>query len=383
MNNDSYDDIPADVEITLDATPNGGKRTKGRPNSRRKLLGSIEEDVSHDTLETFALEEDNEEWFSPSRANKADGNYLITVGYPTSGKSTLHSQLYRLGEKKYQLEHLHMTGDKRGEISPHMEAKLDLWKRKFTEREAIDANAENELYEVAFSLTPPRKRDPRLDLRIIEVAGEDLRKLDSTPGGHEVSRLPEALEILLNNRDYSKVKITVAFIVDPSEDAEDVELLVNGFLSYMRANNPERLRHISFVVVISKPMEIVRELKQYQKAFKSDWDRLKNPPPLGRYKEPKDVDQAAAQTYIKCFRADMWRRLRNEASKNGEGKLFLSKLYIGDFKSTEYIEEGERIKTEIMVSESFTDANRILGFIYQSFTGRELNPKSMWNIFAR
>lgn len=379
MSNDSYEDFDPQE---LDAPQATARHSKQKTNSRAKLLGANKENLDA-SLGSFPLDDDNEEWFSPSRANKAEGNYLLTVGYPTSGKSTLHSQIYRLGEKKYQLAHLHMTGDKPGEISPHMEAKLDLWKRKFAERETIDGNAENELYEVAFAITPPRKRDPKLDLRIIEVAGEDLRKLDSTPGGHEVSRLPEALEILLNNRDFVKVKITVAFIVDPSEDAEDVEFLVNGFLSYMRANNPERLRHISFAVIISKPMEIVRELKLYQRAFKSDWDRLTNPPPLGRYKEAKDVDQAAAQTYIKCFRADMWRRLRNETAKAKTSKLFLSKLYIGDFMSTEYEEDGERVKTDLMVSESYKDTDRILGFIYHSFTGRELNPKSFWNVFLK
>ena len=80
---DDFDDEAGPSE-SVEESP----KPKRRPNSRDKMYGGIEDDIEVDDLGSGLGD-----GFSVERAKKAKGNYLITVGYPTSGKSTFHSML--------------------------------------------------------------------------------------------------------------------------------------------------------------------------------------------------------------------------------------------------------------------------------------------------
>ena len=100
------------------------------------------------------------------------------------------------------------------------------------------AEGEEHIFEIAFRVVPRTRPNRPLDLRIIEVSGENLRQLDNSATGDSVAQIPQAIGTLLNDDKLNQRNIIVAFMVDPSQDADPIEFLVDGFLSYMNVHGP-------------------------------------------------------------------------------------------------------------------------------------------------
>ena len=347
-------------------TPKNATRMRRR---RQQAQAVVETQQSNDYGDTFGLE----------AAEQARGNFLITIGYPGSGKSTFHSHLYRMCEEIHHVDPLNATGQPPSTVDPVMESRLNAWRRRYHLREQVERTDQGEanIYEIAFRITPKTRPNVPLDLRVIEVSGEDLRKLDNSSTGGSKADIPQAIGALLNDEKLKDRNVIVAIMVDPDPEADPIEFLVDGLLSYMNVNGQRRLKQTKFCIIIPKPLKMLEALKEYKTQYGDLWAKLPKKPTLEAYKTAKDVDGNLASFYLSIFKKNLVQRLRTVAPKDG---IMRSQLYLGEIEQQFVEDEGVEVPIEVLTTVNYRDSAAIFGFIYEGFTGKKLKPGA-WDKF--
>lgn len=315
--------------------------------------------------------------FSVDLAEQAKGNFLITVGFPASGKSTFHSHIYRMCEEIHHVDPLHASGQPPGTVDPIMESRLNAWRRRYHAREQVDSTGTGEanIYEIAFRVVPKTRPGKPLDLRIIEVSGEDLRQLDNSTTGGNVAEIPQAIGALLQDDKLNERKTIVAIMVDPTPDAIPVEYLVDGFLSYMNVHGPKRLKQTKFCIIVPKPLQILEALREYKNQYPDIWATLPKKPTLEAYRSAKDVDGNLTSFYLAIFKKNLVQRLKTVAANGG---IMRSQFYLGEIEEQYFEEEGEERPVEVLTSINYRDASTVFSFLYEGFNGIKLKP-GVWD----
>lgn len=348
------------------------RRREQRPDSAEAFQTKDASRPSNDFGDTFSVDV----------AEKARGNFLITIGYPGSGKSTFHSHLYRMCEEIHHVDPLHASGQSPNSVDPVMESRVNAWRRKYHMREQVDATemGEANIYEVAFRVTPRTRRSFPLDLRVIEVSGEDLRKLDNSTTGESTAEMPQAIGTLLSDKMLNERNIIVAFMVDPDPDADPIEFLVDGLLSYMKVHGPKRLRKTKFCIIIPKPLQILEALTEYKEQYPDIWARYSKKPTLEAYKVAKDVNGNLASFYLSVFKKNLVQRLKTVAPKGG---IMRSQLYLGEIEQQFEEDEGQERPVDVLTTVSYRDAAEIFSFLYEGFTSKKLKPGALDKLRGR
>ena len=183
-------------------------------------------------------------------------------------------------EEIHHVDPLHATGQPPNSVDPVMESRLNAWRRRYHLREQVERTDQGEanIYEIAFRITPKTRPASPLDLRVIEVSGEDLRRLDNSSTGASTAEVPQAIGALLNDEKLNDRNVMVAFMVDPDPDTDPVEFLVDGLLSYMNVYGPKRLKKTKFCIIIPKPLKILEALKEYKTQYPDIWARYPKKP---------------------------------------------------------------------------------------------------------
>ena len=351
---------PTTVEATPAATP---KRTR----RRRPESAMAAAQGSNSFGDTF----------SEDLAEQAKGNFLITVGFPGSGKSTFHSHLYRMCESTHRVDPLHATGKRPGTVDPVMESRINAWRRRFhsnVQVESTDSGDAN-IFEVALRVFPKTRRKKPLDLRIIEVSGEDLRKLDNSTTGSNVAQMPPALGRMLHDDKMEARKVIMAIMVDPTPDAMRVEHLMDGLLSYMSVHGKKRLKQTKFCLIVPKPAQMIEALVEYRDQYPEKWAKLPKKPSLERYKTDKDIDGKLTSFYLTVLKGTLIKRLKTLAT---EGTIMRTQFYLGEIEQQFYDEDGVEKSEEVLVTPNWRDATTVFTFLYESFNGIKLKP-SLWD----
>jgi len=223
-------------------------------------------------------------------------------------------------------------------------------------------------------VTPKTRQNLPLDLRVIEVSGEDLRKLDNSASGASVAEIPQAIGALLTDEKLNERKVIVAVMVDPDLDADPIEFLVDGFLSYMNVHGPRRLKATKFCIVVPKPLKILEALQEYKKQYPDLWEKHPRRPTLEAYRSAKDVDGSITSFYLSVFKKNLVRRLMTVAAKDG---VMRTQFYLGEIEQQFTDEEGQEVAVEVLTTINYRDAATVFNFIYEGFTGKKIKPGAL------
>jgi len=378
MINDSNDKYDAGIENEKPAAenkkpPSSEASTKGPTNATRlrRRRPNAPSAPAPQTGNAFG------DTFGVDIAEQAKGNFLITIGFPASGKSTFHSHIYRMCEAEHHVDPLHASGQPPGTVNEVMESRINAWRRRYHAGEQVDSTGTGEanIYEIAFRVVPKTRPNKPLDLRIIEVSGEDLRQLDNSATGRNVAEIPQAIGALLHDDKRKQRKTIIAIMVDPTPDASPVEHLVDGLLSYMHVHGPRRLKQTKFCVIVPKPLQILEALREDKEQYPEIWAASRKKPNLETYRSAKDVDHNLTSFYLGRFKKNLVQRLKNTVA---DGAILYSPFYLGEIESQNFEEEGEEKSVEVLTMIDYRHASTVFEFLYEKFNGLKLKPR-VWD----
>ena len=313
--------------------------------------------------------------FTSETAENAKGNFLVTIGYPGSGKSTFNSHLYRMCRHAHTTETLLASGKDASSIEAKeaMEARLNAWQRTYTISQQVERTEKGEqnIFEIAFRVIPKSRPKLPLDLRLIEVSGEDLRQLTN----QKAAQIPRSIGALLSDKKLNQRNVIIAFMVDPDPNSKAVELLINGLLSYMQVHSPKRLEKTNFCLIVPKPAKMIEVVKDYYDYNSDTWNEKYPKLSPDTYNEAKDIDRGLSKAYIETVRTQILESLKPFMKR---GNTILQPFYIGEIENI----EGEK---ERQISQSYRDASIIFKFLYETFhNGKKLkDPGFLGRLFGK
>jgi hypothetical protein len=290
-------------------------------------------DEPHSLIQPVPLIEDNIE----SRA----GNYLLSFGFPGSGKSTFQSFLYHylveVGsfETQPQIDGFNETRNWDGLRL------VNEWRRLWHQREfpARTAIGEENIREILLRVRPMRGVQTELNFGLLEVSGELMQTV--MPGETRDPSLARTLQIYLDN---PQIHFVVVFIVDPARGREN-DILFDNFFRFLDLNFPQRRNQMALALLISRPEVALNQLKREVRGLEHA-QRL-TPTLCLEY----------AQRYIPgTFRVwDTWPM---------PSRVMLSSLYLGSPAA-----DGQRLERP-----DYSDIEQIFAWLYHQFTASHLGP---------
>jgi len=196
-----------------------------------------------------------------------EGNYLITVGNPSAGKSTLQNALiYRLWtDARVDFEHCGLIDD------PDHDAILHSWIDNFARGRLPKRSLQGILQE--FSIRIGQKGRPHLALNFLEISGEEIKSILPIEGSNDAPRLNPQLDRYLRVEQINK---RFVFISDASLNRKAKEdqgryredILFNTLLRYLLSDAGVGLKRVNILLVAAK-WDVVKSeyssIKEYVK----------------------------------------------------------------------------------------------------------------------
>lgn len=281
-----------------------------------------------------------------------EGNYIISFGYPGSGKSNFQSFLARWIERGGEF----VPGVGSIDAWDNSKRLINLW------REDWDANrfagptdrGPNNITEVRLSARPKSGQKTPLTFGFLEMPGEEQQRV--IPEDGSPSLMSPALVKFLRNK---KINAILVLFVDPERRAgqRPNDTIFMNLLDYMDANfSPDEVERLSLLLVVPKPARALSYLRQLPAARE-------------RYQgidHAEDLNSDLLRLFLELTIPGTYARVTE-----WPGKWDYARFYIGD------VVEGE---STMYTNPSLDDTSKIFAWIYQIFTGRELG-KSRWEKF--
>ena len=277
------------------------------------------------------------------------GNYIITIGPPGSGKSTLQSHLLRFLFKEGRYACL----PDRAQADEEWERTIELWRAYWRSNMFPPRTARGRMAALRYTIRPTSPKGlPSLRFGMLEISGEELRvvhdrRLAPRP------KLPPAIRGLLANPDSSVIFLFVA----NGADVRDNDEYFSGMIDLILTD--ETLRHrasCKVALVISDP---VKARENLMTAGKKTLE-----PYLARAGARPRIEQiCSAEIFCEAF------------LKETTGKL----EHWGGEKKAMYFEVGEvyKHKEHLYVKDpAFDDAEKLFRWAYQTFTKH--HPDGNW-----
>jgi energy-coupling factor transporter ATP-binding protein EcfA2 len=274
--------------------------------------------------------------------NKKSGNYVLTFGRVTSGKSTLQQHVVTWLSEKSDLQ------TKLNPVDGYFEpvAFLQNFINRLRSGELPVRSPEDVQTEFSVSVIPNNKKLPVLDFGFFEISGEDFKSVVPLVEKGFIPSLPIAINKFLGNKNikYSFILVSDAELyirnnnqqkyIEPRED-----ILFCRFLDYLGENFGNTFSTTPILFVIAK------------------WDAVENTYTDG----DKYMEANLRQTYN-----------RLKSLKNKKIMVDLVKHSIGQ---VEVVGGKARVKKS-----NFDSTRNIAEWIYRSFTGKDINGEQK-NIF--
>ena len=280
---------------------------------------------------------------------KSTGNYLLTLGYPGSGKTVLQSFIYYFlathGAFKATLE-----PTRKGAQPAHLtQSLLNKWVRdwsdqKFPEstRESVDA-----IREIRLKLTPRKNLSKSFNFSFVEVSGEIIKSI--IPTEVQAGSIAQTMHNFLTA---PKSKKMIVYVFNHSDTGDNDELF-SSLIQYLETTVSGSLdKYYSLMIVVPNP-ELV-------------FERILNDERLSRkYSNNRELTPEAMLQYIRLKAPQLvttykyWKK-----SKRG-----IFKFHIGSVVQNNSAERR-------LESFDFKDCSRILDFSYEQFHGAKL--KETW-----
>jgi len=271
------------------------------------------------------------------------GNYVLTIGFPSAGKTVLQSWLTRYvmeeGPFRTELDHIETS---RGKTSYDPNRIVSEWRKQWVDGRFPKPTpvGEEEVREINLRVNPLYGVKTPLEFGFLELSGEMMRSV--IPG---VSENPTLSRVLLRFLSNPNLNLVILLLVDPRSD-DNGDLFFN-FLDFLRRNLPYDIRdQASLAIVVSKP-DIAME-------------RLRSS--TGNYAAHDELRGEVIEDFVEEFASQLYREFYDWPEK----RRVISRFYIGEVLSDE--------KGAFIADPSFESAENLFGWLYEQFTGRRLGP---------
>ncbi len=194
--------------------------------------------------------------FTAEHAAEKTGPVIIPFGLPGSGKTTFLATLFKLLTEARSLKSEVIIPERESVSNYAGQAMLNEWSDLLTVGRLFDATpaGEHHIRDVEMQVTPLVGQRRPLRFSIVEVSGEDLRKVvvqaDSEPS------LPQSVEALFTNRS---VRPLLILMVHPERSGND-KMFDNLMLFLRQHVDPGRLKEMPMLVLIPNPRRAMAEL---------------------------------------------------------------------------------------------------------------------------
>ena len=276
---------------------------------------------------------------------KATGNYLLTLGYPGSGKTVLQSFIYY-----YIATHGAYSGSlekhRKGAQPSHLtQTLLNKWVRDWSDRKLPESTRESvdAIREIRLRLTPQINTSKSFNFSFVEVSGELIKSV--VPTEVQAGSIVETMHSFLTAPKSNKM---IVYVFDHNEDSNNDELF-SSLIQYLENAIPGKLdRSYSLMIVVPNPNLVLQRMSSDER-FGRKYSNINEltPEALRHYLRVK------APQLVTTFR--YWKK-----SKRG-----IYKFHIGEVSENS---TGD----QILESFDFKDSGRIIDFCYQQFHGTKL-----------
>ena len=294
----------------------------------------------------------SEAWSSPLLDDDISGrigNYIVSFGFPGSGKTTLHSFLlrYLMQVGPYKTEPINVKGA--SGVDFETSRILTEWMGQWQQGRFPKANpvGEDQIREMTFAVQPIRGVRTPLDFSILELSGEMMQSVIPKDG-----RNPNISQVLRNFFNNKKIRVVLLLLVHPKHHHND-QLFAN-LMHYLDTNLDFNIReHASLGIVISDPAAALKYLQAHRTGYEA----------LAELRGEHCVEflKAFAPTTFRIYHE--WPKPKNR---------MITRLYIGNVE--------ERDGENRLVRQDYTSIAKIFEWTYLQFVGRKPGP-TRWQRF--
>ena len=241
---------------------NGSDTASGAENE----IGPVYETVVTDETDTRRTNYEAVEYeVDPSKIDGRSGNFLFTVGSPSSGKSTLQSYLvYRLWS------HANVSFDySNADGNNHHDVILNGWVQNFANGYLPKRNPQGILQE--FNVRYGQSGRPTVAFNFIEISGEDIKSIVPTVNGNE----PQLHPLLEQYLRLGGTRKRFLFISDASNNragsmgetkALEEDVLFDHLIRYLVSDIGVKLKRLEILFVATK-WDVVSHEYQSERAY--------------------------------------------------------------------------------------------------------------------
>jgi len=278
------------------------------------------------------------------------GNYILAVGLPESGKTTLQSFMtfvLMVGDKFNA--HLDVA-EKNGDINSYTQFLVTNWLEKWKIGEFPDSTpvGEDEIREVRLDVENNRNSRQNFNLSFLEISGENFASI--VPNRSQVPTLFKRLREFLENK---KINLNIVLVLKPEEkyrENESNDALFSNFFVFLRNQlKIKLLDRFGLIILVPNPRSI----------FSGDnWDK--------------------AQTDGRLFEKTMLDHIHKTCPAT-------YKIYLSHNKKKRFIlpfHLGETSEDKLIKS-NFRDVNWFIRLNYKLFTGKPLKVGFWQRIMGR
>ncbi|TRD15470.1 hypothetical protein [Palleronia caenipelagi] len=276
-----------------------------------------------------------------SEIGQRTGNYMLSYGYPRAGKSTFQSHLLRWITQGGEFSLNVAKNDSNDASRIAFNEWMRLWDaNRFPES---TERGMTKVVELRFRATPVSGRKKPLEFNILEMSGEDQRRV--LPEAGRPSEMMEPVREYLSNR---KINFLLVLLLDPARDGSENDILFLTLLDYLDANFPGLSERMSLLLLLSKPDTALAKMRSDRRASTEFHDL--------------NVTDRMTPEHVN-FYFDTYTPATISRLANWPGKWATAKLRVGSLPRT----QGGASETYSDVD--FDDAKRVFDWIFEAFTG--------------
>ena len=287
-----------------------------------------------------------EDYLASVNIENREGNYLISVGLPGSGKTVLQSftthSMSVAGNLSAKPDNIKNDKDEINHQAQHLRTLwLDDWKRgQFPKGTPLN---ENGMREIRLNVENLENRSQNFNFSFLEIAGENFK--DVVPEG-SVPILYDRIKRFLTN---TKIKLNIAFILKTDEKLGEPtnDALFTNFIDFIEANLNLDLTHkVGLILVIPNPKSVFGQ---------EDWARMRS-------------NQSADRKFYK-------ERLKKYIYDNFPATYTIYDRWNSKKRAITIFHIGDEIDG-ILQNQDYKDARSFINLNYNFFTSKNLEPKS-------
>jgi hypothetical protein len=289
--------------------------------------------ISIDSLSNFQIAE----IFATMGDNRV---VLVPIGFPQAGKSLMISSLLYYADKEKN-PHFSTKWEEKGYFVNGLKVSKKMI-QDFESGRLYKATKEGTLDLIGMSIEPPKASGLKnLDLAILDLAGEDLKKIKWDEGGEFTSKI-NAIFKGLQFDESPIIFLLITPCVPAQKDGESMQEahqreddLHREFLNYIQVSQPDLAKNALFFIVVSQ------------------WD--KNPD-----------QQMSEQVFIEKYRPAVYGYVQNRGNVHW-GTYTVGKILV--------LEEDDKTTYAKIIKRNLADPKRFWYSLYEICRKKPLVPK--------